>query len=634
MNLIFYSFTNSKNIKWESNENDTQMFFSDLKNYCPLSIPIGDKALLLQANDTTVNFVIKYSDDNEIASKYNTRKIIAFVNKLSPQECFYILDGNVTQDIVRLSAFESLNKDNIKDINAVHSSFEASMNSYSDLIKHYTPYAFGFDNLPFSAGEPDKDKRVCRFCGKTGRENFKDVAHAISESLGNKLLACNEECDDCNHTLNKIEDNLIALMDVRRALFRIKRKETNAVPHIDGQNFTIRDDGSGNPMIYVMEESLPEGWQTMDFIPIRLNLKYKTTNENIYKALVKIVVDLIPSQYMPELKETIEWLTSDGKYIPDSLPSCYSAYFHNDIFYEQPQLLLYVKHDRDESLPFCFAILRIYDMCYRYIVPFAKQDKGKFRNDESLKDFWSKFETRPKLNWYKQDTYEWWSSAPWADFDIKRTAPFLKILPSGDSAFDKCRERPLPKEKLYPVFDSKNIEIEFKTLSFKDYAKKKRISQDELSNTNNDFNGILFTFDNISNSIRIDFSFTARAADKYQRYFGIKICAYAYSPDFADQIEFDDNGITGVNANFIAEVWDKVLAEASRQIDNKKKLTQFRNISIGKYFTSDNSRFFRESVYVFTDSNGGFLRIPFKCMHEDMPESKRKELISRANGRI
>ena len=85
------------------------------------------------------------------------------------------------------------------------------------------------------------------------------------------------------------------------------------------RTLATRGDGNGSPTIYLMDESLPEGCQTMENLPMRLNLKYKTTNDNIYKALVKTVIDLIPSQYLTERKETVEWFTSDGHFMPNSL---------------------------------------------------------------------------------------------------------------------------------------------------------------------------------------------------------------------------------------------------------------------------------------------------------------------------
>ena len=45
------------------------------------------------------------------------------------------------------------------------------------------------------------DSKVCRFCGKAEPEvEFKKLAHAISESIGNKRLFLIDECDSCNYS--------------------------------------------------------------------------------------------------------------------------------------------------------------------------------------------------------------------------------------------------------------------------------------------------------------------------------------------------------------------------------------------------------------------------------------------------
>jgi HNH endonuclease len=69
---------------------------------------------------------------------------------------------------------------------------------FKELLQQYN--MLGFDKHTKEAvGEPDKSKRVCRFCGRKQPDvTFKNVAHAISESLGNKKIILYEECDECN----------------------------------------------------------------------------------------------------------------------------------------------------------------------------------------------------------------------------------------------------------------------------------------------------------------------------------------------------------------------------------------------------------------------------------------------------
>jgi hypothetical protein len=69
---------------------------------------------------------------------------------------------------------------------------------FREFRKMYSILAFDVSTTK-SIGEQDKSKRICRFCNNTrANVTFKNIAHAISESLGNKKIILNEECDECN----------------------------------------------------------------------------------------------------------------------------------------------------------------------------------------------------------------------------------------------------------------------------------------------------------------------------------------------------------------------------------------------------------------------------------------------------
>jgi len=76
-------------------------------------------------------------------------------------------------------------------------------------------------------GEPDKQKRVCRYCHKSMPETtFKEIAHTIPEALGNKSIITNDECDICNHFFGcGIEQDFISIFDLPRLLFDVSGKK-------------------------------------------------------------------------------------------------------------------------------------------------------------------------------------------------------------------------------------------------------------------------------------------------------------------------------------------------------------------------------------------------------------------------
>lgn len=626
MNIYLYSKNNRCRVSWVSPSNDFYLLCSILAQK-QLLHKISDSFVLLTANYKTQKSITEYCRENDQASRFNSRKISTFVSKLPDDECFFILNADASDDYERLSAIQTLdNASDLCDREWFANEAQELQLAYAEIRSKYNVCAYGIDESPVYVGEQDKNKRICRFCRKPGRD-YKDVAHAIPEALGNTKLFCNEECDTCNHRLNLIEDNLIALMDVRRAMFRIKRKGTSDVPNIDGQDFVIKGDVNGNPMIYFMEEALPNGWQNMDVLPIRLNLKYKTTNENVYKALCKIAIDLMPSDYVSQFSETIDWISSDGRFIPDNLPSCYMAVLPKGVFYEQPQLHLYVKNDMELDSPFCFALLNIYDVCYRFIVPFSKPDAGRYRTDDSLASFWRKLQTKPALTWYKQNTSDWWRSAPWAEFVIRSDAPFLVVKPSNDPIFKICREVQNFEEWYYNDFNVNDLDIRIDKLKCNCHTKV-RISQERLRDITVKFTQPVYSFYENEQTLQLIFTMNARTTDNINPFLSIEIRAFVPLDKFADQIKYDH---LTVNADFTHAVWDKLMVEASRQLSNRLKYTQFSRLNPLKYFNSQNHRFMRETLYDFYTIDGNYARMPYKCAHEEMSDSKRMKIFRKAN---
>lgn len=101
-------------------------------------------------------------------------------------------------------------------------------------------------------GEPDKRKRVSRYCHRSMPEvTFKKVAHTISEAFGNKSIKTNDECDECNQFFgDTIEQDFLSIFDIPRLFFGIKKK--NGVPHkFVGENYAIEKDDVGKIKINV-----------------------------------------------------------------------------------------------------------------------------------------------------------------------------------------------------------------------------------------------------------------------------------------------------------------------------------------------------------------------------------------------
>lgn len=628
MNVYLYSPQRTEHILWDSEDDILDSLLSKLYNFQQCD-KIGDGILLLVKDENTEELIRNFYNSFLIESKKRSNRIINFFEKVPIGIVIGILDGDKIRDSIRLCVFQALNSET--GLHNISLKAQELILNLKEIESYYDIYAFGFDNIKHSIGEKDKNKRKCRFCGKSGLERFHSSAHAIPEALGNKLLFSNEECDECNNSLHIIEDNFRALMDIRRAMFGIRRKNSTNIPKIIGQNFVLKDDGTGQPSLYVKEDSLPSGWETLSSIPIRLELKYITINEEILKALVKIVIDLLPSSYADKFEETIRWLMSNGKFIPDKLPSMYFVVLPFNCFFSQPAITIYLKHDIDLIKgPYCFAILYIYDIAYRFVIPFASPDKGYYRDDEELADFWKLVETNPKLKWTIQNTKDWWYSAPWAEFNIKSSASFLHILPSSDSMFLGCKERRYPNNYNFPPFDSSLIKVKPNKIVFKDFSKRRKIAKSHLKDVSVEFTPPIFNFNNSTEIIGIKFEMTAKSSYG-ETYFSIDVNVDIIAKFNYDNVCYDEDTIV-VNCQYIETIWDKTVDIASSHLEHRMKLSKFRHIKPLETFYSSNTRFFRESLYIVTRKDGQKYIMPYRCLHEEISEQKKKELIRKANG--
>lgn len=305
------------------------------------------------------------------------------------------------------------------DINKTHQVFCVN---WAKLYLTFETHSFGF--LPYKVyiGEEDKTKRRCRFCHKSGVDRFQNTSHAIQESLGNHLLIANEECDECNSLFsNSVETQLFRFLETNRTLSKVKGKGKSSY-HQEGLNFHIHPDSiTWMPIIYVKKEFIiNEVYQNKPTGKILLYNKGAVTYKGIYKALVKIAVDMIPENQIHHFSQTGEWV--HGDFEANSLPPF--SYGEHAFFFEQPVLDLFFRNERSpKNAPFCTAVLYIYDSVFIYIVPFNDVDSKKSITANDILSHLQYFKNHEYL--YVQE---------WVDYDsndTKEYAVHYKINPLG-----------------------------------------------------------------------------------------------------------------------------------------------------------------------------------------------------------
>ncbi len=236
-----------------------------------------------------------------------------------------------------------------------------------------TPCAYttlGFDGSEkIYIGEPCRDKRVCRFCGKSYPVvKFSKKAHALSESIGTKHIINNEECDTCNELFSGIEQDFYNRHAFHLTCYNIKGKNGSRkikTPEISIFNHNgILTFDQLNPKHYKERNGVGK----IDFTFLLRGYPHKP--QNIYKCLVKYALSIIDSQYINEFKATIDWITTDYlNFI--TLPK---VLFYSTDFHEHPRIAYFIRTCAHDKFPYAFAAMEFANIGYFFIIPLGHNE--------------------------------------------------------------------------------------------------------------------------------------------------------------------------------------------------------------------------------------------------------------------
>jgi len=321
-----------------------------------------------------------------------------FFSHLEDNEQFFMLPQEQFNQKIELEVREYLIaiKEG-KSLETVKNDFESYM---GEIFNSYQIFSYGGNKKTY-IGEPDKSKRVCRYCGgskSNGYTEFKKIGHTISEALGNKNIITNDECDQCNWKFGtQIEQDLINLFSPLNTIFSIKGK--NGVPHTKGINFEIAKEGNNFHMKYYLseEEKMPE-FDGSHF-DIYNKLASKVTFQNCYKALVKYAIGVLPSEFLNSMGKTIEWLNKED--LDEIALPLIAIRQHIDSFVTHPIISVYIRKTEDFSLPYAVGEFRYTMFKIVFIVPFTNNSSCNFTNQAEYEHFWSTFKLYSSLDSWK-----------------------------------------------------------------------------------------------------------------------------------------------------------------------------------------------------------------------------------------
>ena len=618
LNVILYSKQKSERISF----NNIDKFVADeiehtfLRKCDVVTFRSGGARILAskQTRDALDVLVRKYDD----VTNRHIRKLKGFISKLTDTDIFYYFNENKPNIVDRRTAIDFLLADTESKL--IHNEI---FHYYSLMDIYYEYLSFGFDGLEQWVGEEDENKRVCRFCGKRKPDaKFDKIAHAVQEALGNKLLFCYEECDACNNKMAQVEDNFRILMDFRRSMYHIPRKGKTKSASVVGKNFVINSNTAGFPELYIMEEAIPSNTDRSQPFLMHLELKAPMVNEEMYKALCKMVLDMLPSKELKHFKQTISWINPETDWMSDSLPSILTHYIPSDkIRYPQPVLDIYINNKgRLPQSPYCTAILYIYDMMYMFIMPMVDLDRGMFKYDKSLNIHWQRMAQLLNIReWSIQDSSNYRLSTAWVNWDIDLSLPNVHVRPKDDTIFEKCHtKKSLPPEVVFPVFRWDGIKMP-KTVnaSFKCHFFN-RVSVSDLTDITQHYCGPVFRIEPQSKQIFVKMSFEANDTTDKIEFFNVafEVCIETTSFNTYVSIETDEDGLTtsfAIDRVFCENIYRLALFHADRDLEAQRKGTPFETCKLDKLALND--RLFSNTYYLVPMGNSGYRIIYDRQIH-------------------
>lgn len=588
LKVILYSKLQTKRIIY--NDNDGVMT-SEIENALMSQCKVWDlrhTGARIEVCDKTRNALLALQNKYDKATGFHIRKLLGFLKGLSDGDFFYYFDEENTSVVERKTAIGCLT--------AIKNGKQYSATLHNRIFSHYSQMnlmfemlSFGYDGLEKWIGEPDENKRTCRFCGKSVPDvSFKKVAHAIQDALGNKLLFCYEECDTCNHDLATIEDQFRILMDFRRSVFRIPRKETTKAAKIVGENFIIVPDAKGNPILYLMKEDVVDSIDTTKPFVHHFELKSPIVNEQMYKSLCKMVIDMLPSCELSHFKNTIEWIKSKD-FMPDTLPSIWLINLPCDVpVFRQPVLDIFLNNQHNiQNTPYCTSVVWIYDIAYIFIVPLVDIDAGQYKYDTNLKNHWDFMKKWLGLcQWQQQDACDYNLSTVWVNWEVDPTSSCVKILPQDNEVFKECQKKKISiPEVPMSDFDSSLLSVvQTPNVSFTQLYKGS-ICDNDLKDITQHIEGPSFVIATDKENVKVCLSIVANDTTDSIKFFECQFSIDIHVERFVEYVQITNNEDTTSFA-FHYQLRDSLLDFALRQseieMSKQRKGTPFEKCSLEK----------------------------------------------------
>ena len=279
---------------------------------------------------------------------------------------------------------------------------DESLNIFGTLLDQYDIFTPRTDK-DTKIGNPQKDRRVCRFCGRSKNTGarFDKAAHAIPAALGNKYLKLADECDECNQYFgDNVEPTLVELLNIQRVFLGIEAR--GSLPSVQFRGGKMYNDNKNNLMVIVSEAISDDA---SGVLSAQLGSGKTIIPQNFYRALCKIALSVIPKKELPSLEKTIRWVRHGT--LPE-LPELHLPTIATAVVMLPPapsaQITLYMRKGYNSTMPHVVCEFRLGCYIYVYALPFSVRDEGSlvgFFDKDEFKNTFKHYAAVP--HWSQQD---------------------------------------------------------------------------------------------------------------------------------------------------------------------------------------------------------------------------------------
>jgi len=273
-------------------------------------------------------------------------------------------------------------------------------------------YSSRYDILPvpinyekkYSFG--NKEKKICRFCGKGEEEvTFKTSAHVLPELIGNKYLVSNYECDKCNQLFKIYDDQFSKWIGPERSFSKIHGKR--GVPSYKKSDDSMRvDENNGKLNI-----TLSNGNNDTDFQSDKKSFKTKLDTQTFrprfaFKCLVKMGLSLLPEEELRNFSRTFKWLqisSPEKDTYNIKCLVCVRSFIPGADPFNQPMAILLRRKNEKIIAPYMYFFLGFSNYTFQIFIPFSERDenlKGKTFNIEPFPHPFEILGSEDKIKFY------------------------------------------------------------------------------------------------------------------------------------------------------------------------------------------------------------------------------------------